>query len=209
MRIPVTFLIITLFFFSCKKEKQNFFASNNTVAVETNVLDYSDEINKIKAFAKKGSYNKDIAFMIDYGMHSGRKRFFVIDLKKDKIIKKSLVCHGDGKGINTTGIPTVFSNKSETHLSSLGMAVMGERAYSSWGKNFKYWIDGLEKTNNNMRKRVVVLHGWKGMPEKETYPNPIATSWGCPTVSVDVLDELDGILKENKKVLLYSFRTNL
>ena len=146
------------------------------------------------------------AFMIDYSIHSGKNRFFVVDLKKDSIIKKELVCHGDGKGKNTIGIPTVFSNRSETHCSSLGMAVMGERAYSSWGKNYKYWIDGLEETNSNMRKRIVVLHGWKGMPNKETYPNPIATSWGCPTVSVSFLDELDVILKENKKVLLYSFK---
>ncbi|QCX37031.1 peptidase [Aureibaculum algae] len=200
-----TTLLIIISFFSCKKERQNLFVGNDPIAIEAEVLDYSDEINHIKAITKKGNYNKNIAFMIDYSIHSGKNRFFVVDLKKDSIIKKELVCHGDGKGKNTTGIPTVFSNRSETHCSSLGMAVMGERAYSSWGKNYKYWIDGLEETNSNMRKRIVVLHGWKGMPNKETYPNPIATSWGCPTVSVDVLDELDVLLKENKKVLLYSF----
>ena len=200
-----TTLLIILSFLSCKKEKQNTYASNEIASVESVLLDYSDEINHIKAITKKGNYNKNIAFMIDYSIHSGKNRFFIVDLKNDSIIKKELVCHGDGKGKNTSGIPTVFSNRSETHCSSLGMAVMGERAYSGWGKNYKYWIDGLEKTNSNMRKRIVVLHGWKGMPEDETYPNPIATSWGCPTVSVDVLDKLDVILKENKKVLLYSF----
>lgn len=205
MRIIVTFLILILSFFSCKKEKQDAFVDNITTPIEKEAPDYSDEIKHIKDYTIENDYNKDIAFMIDYGIHSGKNRFFVVDLKKDSIVKKALVCHGDGKGENTKGIPTVFSNVSESHCSSLGMAVMGERAYSSWGKNYKYWIDGLETTNSNMRKRIVVLHGWKGMPQKETYPNAIATSYGCPTVSIKVLDELDELLKENKKVLLYSF----
>ncbi len=100
---------------------------------------------------------------------------------------------------------STFSNVSESLCTSLGMAVMGERAYSKWGKNYKYWIDGLESTNSNMRKRVVVLHAWKHVPNKEIYPNSIVMSWGCPTVSLAFLDELDKILKKNKDVLLYSF----
>jgi hypothetical protein len=85
------------------------------------------------------------------------------------------------------------------------MAVIGERAYSSWGKNYKYWLDGLEAANTNMRKRVVVLHAWEHVPDKEIYPKSLALSWGCPTVSIQFLDELDKILKENDKILLYSF----
>ena len=56
-----------------------------------------------------------------------------------------------------------------------------------------------------MRKRIVVLHAWEYVSDEEIYPNPIVMSWGCPTVSIKFLDELDGILKKNKKVLLYSF----
>ncbi|MDY7396216.1 murein L,D-transpeptidase catalytic domain family protein [Aureibaculum sp. 2210JD6-5] len=175
-----------------------------TTTIKTEETDYSKEIKHIKAFAEKGDYNKDIAILIDYSLHSGKNRFFVVDLKKDSITKKALVCHGSGKGKNTKAIPTEFSNVSESHCSSLGMAVMGERAYSSWGKNYKYWIDGLEKDNSNMRKRIVVLHAWEGVPNEEIYPKPLATSYGCPTVSIKVLDELDKIFKENEKVLLYS-----
>ena len=200
-------LIIIVSLFSCKKEKQNNIAINQVASVEKEVetFNYNVEIQHIKSFANKGDYNKDIAIMIDYSLHSGKNRFFVIDLKKDSIIKKALVCHGSGKGKNTEAIPTVFSNVSESHCTSLGMAVMGKRAYSSWGKNYKYWMDGLETTNSNMRERVVVMHAWEGVPDKEIYPNILATSWGCPTVSIKVLDELDEIFKENEKVLVYSF----
>lgn len=205
MKNKLTFLLIILSLFSCKKEKQDSIFSSIITPIEREETDYAKEIKNIKTFAKKGDYNKDFAIMIDYSLHSGKKRFFVVDLKNDSIIKKALVCHGSGKGQNTKAIPTVFSNVSESNCTSLGMAVMGERAYSSWGKNFKYWIDGLEKKNSNMRKRIVVLHAWEGVPDEEIYPKSLATSWGCPTVSVDFLDELDLILKENKKVLLYSF----
>jgi len=57
-----------------------------------------------------------------------------------------------------------------------------------------------------MKKRVVVLHAWEGVPNFKTYPLPIANSLGCPTVSIDFLDTLDSILKKEKKVLLYSFK---
>ncbi|MET2986588.1 murein L,D-transpeptidase catalytic domain-containing protein [Aureibaculum conchae] len=206
-----TILVLILSFCSCKKEKQGLInlkqnLVEETVNTEPKELDYAKEIEHIKSFAKKGDYNQKFAIMINYGLHSGKNRLFVVDLKKDSIIKKALVCHGSGKGKNTKAIPTVFSNVSESHCSSLGMAVMGKRAYSRWGKNYKYWIDGLEETNSNMRKRIVVLHGWKEMPEKETYPKPIATSWGCPTVTIDFLDQLDAILKKNEKVLFYSFK---
>ncbi len=158
MKNTFTFLIVIPPLFSCKKEKQNAFASNNANTIEIESIAYADEIQHIKTFAKKGDYNKDITLMIDYSIHSGKNRFFVIDLIKDSIIKKALVCHGSGKGKNTKAIPTVFSNTSESHCTSLGMAVMGERAYGSCGKNYKYWIDGLEKENSNMRKRIVILH---------------------------------------------------
>lgn len=206
MKKKYIILILSIFLFSCKKEKRNSIAINHSTSIkkEAEISDYSDEIKHIKSFANKGEYNKSIAILIDYGVHSGKNRFFVVNLENDSIIKKALVCHGSGKGKNINAIPNVFSNVSESHCTSLGMAVMSERDYSSWGKNYKYWIDGLEKENNNMRKRIVVLHAWEGVPDDEIYPEPLATSWGCPTVSIKVLDELDELFKENKKVLIYS-----
>ena len=196
MNIKLFLFILSTLHFSCKDE--------NTTSVKP-VKNYSVEIAHVKKFAKQQHYNQDIAFMIDYSLHSGYKRFFVVDLKKGVILKKGLVCHGGAKGKNNKGIPTVFSNENESHCTTLGMAVVGERAYSNWGKNYKYWLDGLETSNTNMRKRVVVLHAWEGVADEEIYPEVLAVSWGCPTVSVKFLDELDVLLKKYDKVLLYSF----
>lgn len=199
MRIKISCFIVLLFFLSCKKANKKNFADN------LKVNNYKAQINKVKAFAEDNNYNKKIAFLIDYSLHSGKNRFFVVDLQKEKITKKGLVCHGSCKNDENNKAAKKFSNTEGSLCTSLGMAVMGERAYSKWGKNYKYLIDGLEEQNSNMRKRVVVLHAWEHVPDEEVYPNQIALSWGCPTVSIKFLDELDIILKENKKVLLYSF----
>lgn len=168
---------------------------------------YEKEIQKIKAFAKTNNYNQQVAFMIDYSVHSGSNRFFIVNLASDTIIKKALVCHGSCKDDdrNSSDIATNFSNKSGSLCTTLGMSVISERAYSSWGSNYKYWIDGLDEGNKNMRDRVVVLHSWEGVPDEEIYPKSLAMSWGCPTISINFLAELDEILKKEEKVLLYSF----
>jgi len=196
MNLNTFFFLLISLNFSCEENKT---PSTNPVK------EYTIEIEHIKKFAKQHQYNRDIAFMIDYSLHSGLNRFFVVDLKKGTIIKKGLVCHGSCKSKNTNGSATVFSNTKDSYCTTLGMAVVSERAYSKWGKNYKYWLDGLEAANTNMRKRVVVLHAWEHVPNKEVYPKPLALSWGCPTVSIKFLDELDEILKENEKVLLFSF----
>ncbi len=196
MNIKIFLLLLNTLNFSCEE--------NKTPSTKS-VKDYTEVIEHIQQFAKQHKYNQDIAFMIDYSLHSGLNRFFVVDLKKGMIIKKGLVCHGSCKGKNTNGTATLFSNTKNSYCTTLGMAVVGKRAYSKWGKNYKYWLDGLEEANTNMRKRVVVLHAWEHVPDKEVYPKSIALSWGCPTVSINFLDELDELLKENDKVLLYSF----
>ncbi len=192
MRILILFSLLLLA--TCAKQKVHIKSAK----------DYKKEILTIKKYAAKHHYNQDVAFMIDYSLHSGLNRFFVMDLKKNKIIKKGLVCHGDGKGKNNPMFATVFSNTNESHCSSLGFSLVSERVYSKWGKHYKYWLNGLEKTNSNMRKRVVVLHAWSGVPDQSVYPKVIGTSFGCPTVSINFLDSLDTILKTNKKVLLYA-----
>ena len=147
--------------------------------------------------------------MIDYSLHSGLPRFFVVNLNTNKILYKGLVCHGSCKDekTNDSDYCKNVSNTKDTNCTSLGFALIADRAYSKWGKNYKYWLDGLEKTNNNMRKRVVVLHAWEGVPNEQIYPKALTTSWGCPTVSIDFLDTLDGVLKKEKRIVLYSFKS--
>jgi len=182
-----------------------FLSCNNRNIKPKEYSDYSEQLAKIKKFTKQHKYNQEKAFMIDYSLHSGLPRFFVVDIKNNKILDKGLVCHGDCKGRNKAGNVEYFSNTKDSNCTSLGFALVAERAESRWGNKFKYWLNGLEESNSNMRDRVVVLHAWSIVPSKKVYPNNIGTSWGCPTVSIKFLDKLDVILKKEKQVLLYSF----
>jgi len=106
--------------------------------------DYSKQINLVKSHAKNNNYNQDIALMIDYSIHSGLPRFFIVNLQKNKITDKALVCHGKGKDNHANSMAKAinFSNVNNSNCTSLGFALIGERAYSKWGKNYKYWLNG-------------------------------------------------------------------
>jgi hypothetical protein len=51
-----------------------------------------------------------------------------------------------------------------------------------------------------------VLHGYRSVPDEESYPKPICNSAGCPMVSVAFLKKLSRILDgSNKPVLLWVY----
>ena len=106
-------------------------------------------------------------------LHSGRKRFFIYDFKENEISRKYLVSYGCGDNSwssdDSKENPT-FSNEDISHLSSLGKYKLGERGYSNWGINVKYLMHGLEETNNNALKRIIVFHSWEKMSDEEVYP---------------------------------------
>lgn len=168
--------------------------------------DYSKEANRAAVIAKIGDYNTDYAILVDYSLHSGKKRLFLYNLKLGRIEKAYLVAHGEG--YDSDKITPNFSNKVGSLTSSEGLGVLGSRAYSGWGIHVKYWIDGLEDTNSNMRRRVVVLHSWEGIPEYEVYPLTIQRSQGCFTVANSTMRELDKFIQKqhNKNIIIYTFK---
>jgi hypothetical protein len=164
--------------------------------------DYTGNIIDIKETIENSSYNTNYTILVDYSIPSGKNRLFLYNLYTEEIEKSFLVAHGDGCP-NTT-----FSNEVGSNCSSEGMSVINGRDYSNWGINVKYWVDGLDHTNSNLRKRVVVLHSWWGIPNIEIYPFPIVESQGCFTVSNNTMRYLDKFIQkqENKKILIYSFK---
>lgn len=169
--------------------------------------DYSDQVAQVERRLSGTYYNKDYCLLVDFSRHSGKKRMFLYNLKTKHIEKSILVAHGDGCG-QQDGTPASFSNLVGSNCSSLGFSVLGNRAYSNWGIHIKYWLEGLEPTNNNMRKRVVVMHSWSGIPYEETYPTPITQSQGCFTISNDSLRFLDSFITglDNQQIMLYAFQ---
>ncbi|MDI1256415.1 MAG: murein L,D-transpeptidase catalytic domain family protein [Flavobacterium sp.] len=184
----------------------SFICCNNSKS-EALPKDYNAKHTEALAFCKKNGFNEDYYFLIDLSIHSGKNRFFVYDFKQQKIIDQNLVTHGSCDMLEDNDEKwekAKFNNKNDSHCSAKGKYKIGKRDTSAWGIKIKYWLHGLESSNNNAVSRVVVLHSWDAVSDKEVYPNYSPLSWGCPAVSDAFMTKLDTKLqKAVKPVLLW------
>lgn len=176
-------------------------------SVEEAPKDYLTTHQHALAYCKTNGFNQEFYFLLDFSIHSGKDRFYVYDFKSQKVINQNLVTHGSCDVFEENPEKyknTKFSNANSSHCSSKGKHKIGKRDYSSWGINVKYWLHGLESTNSNAEKRVVVLHSWEAVSNEEIFPRYAPLSWGCPAVSDDFMKLLDEKLKVvNQPVLLW------
>lgn len=182
-----------------------FLCCNNSEVEPLTVKDYSSFHEEAATFCKENQYNEDYYFLIDLSVHSGKNRFFIYDFETKKVLDKNLVTHGscDQFEENSDKWEKVkFDNRVDSHCSMKGKYKIGSRDYSSWGINVKYWLHGLEASNKNAVKRVVVLHSWSAVKNKEIYPRHSPLSWGCPAVSDAFMEKLDERLQQTEKPVL-------
>ena len=182
-----------------------FLCCNNSEVETLAVKDYNSFHKEAKEFCKENQYNEDYYFLVDLSIHSGKNRFFIYDFKTMKVLDKNLVTHGscDQFEENPDKWKKVkFDNRVDSHCSMKGKYKIGNRDYSSWGINVKYWLHGLEASNKSAEKRVVVLHSWSAVKNKEVYPKYSPLSWGCPAVSDAFMEKLDKRLQQSEKPVL-------
>lgn len=175
------------------------------VKPEVNFEKLQQKADEALKYCKEKNFNTEFCILIDMELHSGINRFFIWDFKGNKILEKYLVGHGCGTNkwsSDESRDKAEFSNEDGSHLSSLGKYKIGTRGYSNWGINVKYLMHGLEKTNNNALKRVIVFHSWDKMSDEEIFPGGSPEGWGCPTVSNGAMKLIDKRLKESKKPVL-------
>ncbi|MES2543727.1 MAG: murein L,D-transpeptidase catalytic domain family protein [Bacteroidota bacterium] len=166
---------------------------------------YLSKHNEALAYCKQNDFNTSYYILIDMSLHSGRNRFFVYNFSSKKNEYEKLVTHGSCDVLDDNDSKwekAKFSNVNDSHCSSKGKYKIGKRDYSSWGINVKYWLVGLEKTNDNSEKRVTVLHSWDAVKDKEIYPDYAPLSWGCPAISNDFMTVLDKKLQLSTKPVL-------
>ncbi|MCC6818021.1 MAG: murein L,D-transpeptidase catalytic domain family protein [Bacteroidia bacterium] len=187
---------------------------NNSIQKSQNYTLKNDSISaiiikKAEKYARKHLMDTTFAILIDYKIHSGKKRAFLVDLKHKLLFDSFLVSHGCGNnpwGLDHSRLKPQFSNTPDSHCSSLGHYKIGKRGYSSWGINVKYLLFGLDSTNSNALKRQIVMHGWADISDSETYPIGSPEGWGCPAFSNNAMTTIDSILNKcQRPVLLWSF----
>ncbi|AQX84845.1 murein L,D-transpeptidase catalytic domain family protein [Elizabethkingia bruuniana] len=175
------------------------------VKQETDIKKLKQKAEEALLYNKQNKFNTDFCILIDMSIHSGVNRFFIWDFRENKITEEYLVGHGCGANSwssDESAGKAEFSNEDGSHLSSLGKYKIGARGYSNWGINVKYLMHGLEETNSNALKRVIVFHSWDKMSDEEVFPKGSPEGWGCPTVSNNAMKIIDLKLKNSAKPVL-------
>lgn len=160
---------------------------------------FNSQLAEVKEKLKTNkSYNAKIAFFVDMKIKSGKNRFFVYDLEKDKIIDEGLVAHGSGSETGIAG-NLKFSNEPNSNATSLGRYAIGKSYIGKFGKSYK--LNGLDETNCNALKRAVVLHSYSAVPDEEQ-DYYISRSQGCPMVSEGFFKRLEKIIDNSKSAII-------
>jgi hypothetical protein len=113
----------------------------------------------------------ELLAVVDFTKKGNVERLLVIDLNHKKVLHKSLVSHGSGKGKNKKEeAPLFFSNRDSSNCSSLGMLRAGAEAYPEnichvcryfLSKPHKCGrlLEGIEVgINDNAELREIILH---------------------------------------------------
>ena len=154
----------------------------------------------LREYLKANNYNSEYCFLVDMSLPSGKKRFFVYNLRTDKIEQSSLVSHGLGSNDRATDEAVRFSNDPSSLQTSLGRYRVGASYSGKFGLAYKLY--GLDNTNSRAYDRTIVLHAHSSIPATETYPIPISVSFGCPSVAPSFLEELNTYIRSSKKPIL-------
>ena len=199
-------LVISIFpVFSQPREKGGNTNARNLVApmTEKGISYYPFErvirhADALKLYAKSNGYDTEYAFIINMGMRSNTKRFFIVNLESMCVEKSGLVAHGKGDEKSYTG-NRQYSNDAGSNCTSLGKYRIGKSYNGFFGLAYKMY--GLDKSNNKARDRNIVLHSMHCIPE---FPGdrPICVSEGCPAVADSFLPEIKKIIDHAKRPVL-------
>lgn len=143
--------------------------------------------------------NKDYLSVIDFRQFSGKKRFFVINMKTGEVWAIR-VAHGKGSDPTHDGYAHKFSNSSGSNASSLGYYLTAETYDGEHG--YSLILDGLSSTNSNVRSRSIVVHGADYVSEANVNQG---RSWGCPAVAMENRTKLITMIKGGS--LIYASAT--
>jgi len=197
--------------------KSNVFTGNKNIkdAHETKIL--YDELHlsnaglseKAFSYAYKGYLyllknkkldTKNILTICDLSQSSNKKRFYVLDLAARKILITSYVAHGRGAGFEYA---KRFSNRSNSHQSSLGFYITHSTYYGQNGLSLK--LEGLEHGFNDLAvKRGIVVHGADYIDEEHLLTNKfMGRSYGCPAIPQDQCDAIIDLIKDGTCLFIY------
>lgn len=100
-------------------------------------------------------WRRDIVGICDYGVHSARQRFYLVNMDREEVTAFH-VSHGSGSDRNHDGWLDSYSNEVGSHASSRGAYVTWEWYQGKYGTSVR--LGGLDETNEAALRRYIVMH---------------------------------------------------
>jgi len=144
--------------------------------------------------------HNNILTIIDYSLPSSKKRLWVFDLKKQKLLFHTYVTHG----INSGHLDShYFSNINNSKTSSIGIFSTESAYYGRHGLAVR--LKGLDHGfNHNASRRYLVMHGgWYVNKDFIAQYGRPGRSWGCPAIPKHLVKPLINTIKDKSFVVAY------
>ena len=150
--------------------------------------------------AKNKLSNENILSIADMSTSSGKKRFFVIDIKNNKLLFVTYVAHGKNSGLDKT---LYFSNEKESNKSSVGFYITSLTYSGIHGYSMR--LVGQEiGYNNNAMEREIVVHSADYVSEAVVKSQGfVGRSLGCPALSMAVYKPIINKIKNGTCLFIY------
>lgn len=152
---------------------------------------------------------KPYLYYVDFGLDNGTPRGYVFDMDELTVVDGPFtVAHGVGSSAGRNGVPTRFSNRPGSNMTSLGLYLAqetytfrgrsGGRAYSSVGLRMR----GESGTfNDAARRRGIVAHGAPYVTARDA-----GRSEGCPAMEQPRAKRLLPMIANGGVVFIFSPR---
>lgn len=154
---------------------------------------------QLKEYAVRSGNNSDYAIIVNLGLKSGKRRFFVVDLTTNTIVKSGVVAEGRDVAANDKK----YSNEIGSTATSLGIYKIGQRIKTDSVSGYR--LLGLQESNSNAYARAMMLKATEDVPYDEI-SFPVLKTDGSLSLSSKFLAEISPLIdKSTKPVLLWAY----
>lgn len=148
--------------------------------------------------------NPEYLTIVDLSQSSRNKRFYILDMKNDDLVRNTYVAHGKNSGID---MAKSFSNNFSSNKSSLGFYVTTSTYFGKHGLSLR--IHGLEDGfNDNAEARSVVVHGASYVNAGRANSAYMGRSFGCPALPENEYADVINTIKDGSVMFIYGSDSN-
>lgn len=150
--------------------------------------------------AGKLNDDRQVLSIADFTKSANDHRLWIIDLKTNKLLTYTYVAHGQGSGEEYA---TAFSNKENSHQSSIGFYVTGETYVGEHGTSLR--LHGMDKGYNSAAlDRGIVVHAADYVCKDFIAGNQrLGRSWGCPALNPKLAPGIINTIKDGTCLFIY------